>query len=173
MVNKATGNSRSGIPGNRRPQNRRPQNSKMSEWTIKIEKRQNSYKFPAISARISEIPGNFWNSGGNCGEFIGVLSFFPIFIVHSDILLFNLPHCIMCTTHDKPRLTAFWAKPGMTSLTQLIVFIVKGVERHNNPFQNFRCVIPPNSNKNKIHTHTLYLSTDFIFIHFIFITLLL
>ena len=56
----------------------------------------------------SGIPGNFWNSGGNYGEFIGVLSFFPIFIVDYDILLFNLTHCIMCTTHD--RLTAFWAK---------------------------------------------------------------
>ena len=32
--------------------------------------------------------------------------------------MFNLTHCIMCTTHD--RLTAFWAKPWMTSLTQLL-----------------------------------------------------
>ena len=89
---KATGNSRSGIPGN----SRESRNS----------------KFPP------GIPGNFWNSGGNYGEFIGVLSFFPIFIVDYDILLFNLTHCInMCTTHDE--LTAFWAKPWMTSLTQL------------------------------------------------------
>jgi len=81
---------------------------------------------PGIPVReFPGIPGNFWNSGGNCREFIGVLSFFPIFIVDSDILLFNLTHCIMCTTHDRPRLTltAFWAKPWMTSLTQLIVFI--------------------------------------------------
>ena len=35
--------------------------------------------------------------------------------------MFNLTHCIMCTTHD--RLTAFWAKPWMTSLTQLFVFV--------------------------------------------------
>ena len=80
---KATGNSRSGIPGNRGPP-----------------------KFPV------GIPWNFWNSGGNYGEFIGVLSFFPIFIADYGILVFNLTHCIMCTTHD--RLTAFWAKPWMT-----------------------------------------------------------
>ena len=58
-------NSRSGIPGIRGPP-----------------------KFPA------GIPGNLWNSGGNYGEFIGVLSFFPIFIVDYDILVFNLTHCI-------------------------------------------------------------------------------
>ena len=46
---KATGNSRSGIPGNSR-ESRTP-------------------KFPA------GIPGNLLNSGGNYGEFIGVLSF--------------------------------------------------------------------------------------------------
>ena len=67
------------------------------------------------------IPGNFWNSGGNYGEFIGVLSFFSIFIVDYDNLLFNLTHCIMCPTHD--GFTAFWTKPWMTSLTQRFVFI--------------------------------------------------
>jgi len=46
------------------------------------------------------IPGNFGNSGGNYGEFIGVLSFFDY-----DILLFNLTHCVIYTTYD--RLTAF------------------------------------------------------------------
>ena len=82
---------RPGIPGNRGPP-----------------------KFPA------GIPGNFWNSGGNYGEFRSFV-FFSIFIV-GDILVFNLTHCIMCTTHD--RLTAFWAKPWMTSLTQLFVYRV-------------------------------------------------
>jgi len=53
--------------------------------------------------------------GGNSREFLkfwrelrGIYRsfvFFPIFIVDYDILLFNLTHCIMCTTHD--RLTAF------------------------------------------------------------------
>ena len=71
LLIKATGNSRSGIPGNRGPP-----------------------KFPA------GIPENFWNSGGNYGEFIGVLFFFPIFIADYGILVFNLTHCIMCTTHD-------------------------------------------------------------------------
>ena len=54
-------------------------------------------------SQTPKIPGG--NSGGNYGEFIGILSFFPIFIVDSDILVFNLTHCIMCMTHD--RLTAF------------------------------------------------------------------
>jgi len=88
---KSTGNSRSGIPGNREPP-----------------------KFPA------GIPGNFWNSFGNYGEFIGVLSFFKFLLLIMTV--FNLTHCVMCTTHD--RLAAFWAKPWMTSLTQLFVFIV-------------------------------------------------
>jgi len=39
-------------------------NNKMSLSTIKIGKKQNSYKFPVIPDRISEIPGNsrreFW-----------------------------------------------------------------------------------------------------------------
>ena len=91
---KATGNSRSGIPGNSR-ESRTP-------------------KFPA------GIPGNFWNSGGNYGEFMGSLSFFQ-FLYDYDILVFNLTRCIMCTTRD--RLTAFCAKPWMTSLTQLFVFM--------------------------------------------------
>ena len=72
--------------------------------------------------------------GGNSREFVkfwrelrGIYRsfiFFPIFMADyefSDILLFNLTHCIMCTTHD--WLTAFWAKPWVTYLTQLFVFI--------------------------------------------------
>ena len=80
MLSKATGNSRSGIPGNRGPQNSRRE-------------------FPGISEILAGITGNF-------ASFV----FFSIFIVDYDILLFNL--------------TAFWAKPWMTSLTQLFVFIV-------------------------------------------------
>ena len=38
------------------------------------------------------------------------------------------------------------------------------------PIPEFPLRHPQNSIKYKIHTHTLYLSTDFIFIHFIFIT---
>ena len=67
----------------------------------------NSREFPGIAD--PKIPG------GNSREFLKflrelrgisrVLSFFPIFIVDYDILAFNL--------------TAFWAKPWMTSLTQL------------------------------------------------------
>ena len=41
-------------------------------------------------------------------------------IVDYDILVFNLTHCVMCTTHV---LTAFSAKSWMTFLTQLFVFI--------------------------------------------------
>jgi len=94
LWSKATGNSRSGIPGNSR------------------------------ESRTPKIPG------GNSREFLkfwrelrGIYRsfvFFPIFIV-DDILVFSLTHCILCTTHD--MLTAFWAKPWMTSLTQLFVFI--------------------------------------------------
>ena len=76
---KATGNSRSGIPGNRGPQNSRRE-------------------FPGISEILAGITGNF-------ASFV----FFPIFIVDYDLLVFNL--------------TAFWAKPWMTSFTQLFVFI--------------------------------------------------
>ena len=59
-----------------------------------------------------EIPGivggksreflKFWR---NYGEFIGVLSFFSIFIVDYDILVFNLMHCITCTARLHDRLT--------------------------------------------------------------------
>ena len=68
-------------------------------------------EFPGIAD--PKIPG------GNSREFLKfwrelrgisrVLSFFTIFIVDYDILVFNL--------------TAFWAKPWMTSFTQLFVFI--------------------------------------------------
>ena len=75
IYGKATGNSRSGIPGNRGPQNSRRE-------------------FPGISEILAGITGNFASS-----------VFFPIFIVDYDILVFNL--------------TAFWAKPWMTSLIQL------------------------------------------------------
>ena len=64
-------------------------------------------EFPGIAE--PKIPG------GNSREFLkfwrelrGIyrsLVFFPIFIVDYDILLLNLTHCIMCTTHD--GLTAF------------------------------------------------------------------
>ena len=38
--------------------------------------------------------------------------------------------------------------------------LVKGVERHHNPYQNFRCVIPPNSIKSKFtHTHFIFIQT--------------
>ena len=95
---KATGNSRSEIPGNSR------------------------------ESRTPKIPGGnsreflkFWQElRGIYGSFV----FFPIFIVDYDILVFNLTHCIMSLyVHDAHRLTAFWAKPWMTSLTQLFVFI--------------------------------------------------
>ena len=56
---KATGNSRSGIPGNRGPQNSRRE-------------------FPGISEILAGITGNF-------ASFV----FFPIFIVDYDILVFN------------------------------------------------------------------------------------
>ena len=79
---KATRNSRSGIPGNSR-ESRTP-------------------KFPA------GIPGNFWNSGGNYGEFREYCLFFQ-FLLLIVTVVFNL--------------TAFWAKPWMTSLTQLFWFI--------------------------------------------------
>ena len=61
---------------------------------------QNSRReFPGISEILAGITGNF-------ASFV----FFPIFIVDYDILVFNL--------------TDFWAKPWMTSLSQLFVFIV-------------------------------------------------
>ena len=87
----------------------------------------NSREFPGIAD--PKIPGGnsrkflkFWRElRGIYGSFV----FFTIFIVDYDILVFNLTHCIkksiMCTTQN--RLTAFWAKPWMTSLTQLFVFI--------------------------------------------------
>ena len=62
----------------------------------------NSREFPGIAEPT--IPG------GNSREFLkfwrelrGIYRsfvFFPIFIVDYDILLYNLTHCIMCTTHD-------------------------------------------------------------------------
>ena len=42
----------------------------------------------------------------------------------------------------------------------LTLLYVKSVECHYNPYQNFRCVIPPNSIKSKFthtHTHTLFI----------------
>ena len=57
---KATGNSRSGIPGNRGPPNFRRE-------------------FPGISEILAGITGNF-----------AIFVFFPIFIVDYDILVFNL-----------------------------------------------------------------------------------
>ena len=60
---------------------------------------QNSRReFPGISEILAGITGNF-----------AIFVFFPIFIVDDDILVLNL--------------TAFWAKPWMTSLAQLFVFI--------------------------------------------------
>jgi len=67
----------------------------------------NSREFPGIAE--PKIPdGNsreflkFWRElRGIYRSFV----FFPIFIADYDILLFNLTHCIMCTTHDE--LTAF------------------------------------------------------------------
>ena len=53
-----------------------------SSWATGIPGNRGSPKFPA------GIPGNFWNSGGNYGEFIWVLSF-SIVIVDYDILVFN------------------------------------------------------------------------------------
>ena len=77
-------------------------------------------------SRTPKIPG------GNSREFLkfwrelrGIYSsfvFFPMFIVDYDILGCNLTHC-MCTTHDR-LFTAFWAKPWVTSLTQLFVYRV-------------------------------------------------
>ena len=60
----ATGNSRSGIPGNSR-ESRPP-------------------KFTA------GIPGNFWNSGRYYGEFREFCLFFRILMVNYDILVFDL-----------------------------------------------------------------------------------
>ena len=68
-------------------------------------------EFPGIAD--PKIPGGnsreflkFWRElRGIYRNFVS----FPSFIVDYDILVFNLTHCIMCTTHD--RLTAFWAKP--------------------------------------------------------------
>ena len=60
IVVKATGNSRSGIPGNRGPPNSRRE-------------------FPGISEILAGITGNF-------ASFV----FFPIFIDDYDILVFNL-----------------------------------------------------------------------------------
>ena len=79
MSNKATGNSRSGIPGNRGPQNSRRE-------------------YPGISEILAWITGNF-------ASFV-FFSNFP--------LLIKTFQCLK---------TAFWAKPWMTSLTQLFVFI--------------------------------------------------
>ena len=51
----------------------------------------------------------------------------------------------------------------------LTLLYVKSVECHYNPYQNFRCVIPPNSIKSKFthtHTHFIYLQTLFtLFLH--------
>jgi len=60
VADKATGNSRSGIPGNRGPQNSRRE-------------------FPGNSEILAGITGNF-------ASFV----FFLIFIVDYDILVFNL-----------------------------------------------------------------------------------
>ena len=91
---KATGNSRSGIPGNSR-ESRNP-------------------KFPA------GIPGNFWNSGGNYVDSYEFCLFF-LFLLLIMTFYCLIKRTALCTTHD--GLTAFWAKPWMTHLTQLFVFI--------------------------------------------------
>ena len=84
---------------------------------------------------IRELPGiaDPKIPGGNSREFLKLwrelrgiyrsFVFFPIFIVDYDILVFNLTHCIMCTTQYR-LFTAFWTKPRMTSLTQLFVYRV-------------------------------------------------
>ena len=62
---------------------------------------------------VRELPGiaDPKIPGGNSREFLKLwrelrgiyrsFVFFPIFIVDYDILVFNLTHCIMCTTHDE------------------------------------------------------------------------
>ena len=133
VTSKATGNSSSGISGNSR-ESRTP-------------------KIPGGNSR-EFLPGNFLNSCGNYGEFIGVLSFFPIFIVDYDISLFNLTHCIMCTTHD--RFTAFWAESWMTSLIHLFVFIefrytfkYRKITEHRQNFENSDRYTNEDANSNR------------------------
>ena len=74
---------------------------------------QGHREFPGIADPQNsrrEFPGisEMWNSGGNYGEF-REFCLFPFFCWLYDILVFNL--------------TAFWAKPWMTSLTQLFVWV--------------------------------------------------
>ena len=98
------------------------------DWSLEWTAFTNSIAFQ--SRPVREFPGIAEPKipGGNSREFLkfwrelrGIYRsfvFYPIFIV----MTFNLTYCIMCTTHD--GLTAFWAKPWMTSLTQLFVFRV-------------------------------------------------
>ena len=57
--------------------------------------------------------------------------------------------------------TPFYSASALLAMQSTV--LVKDVERHHNPYQNFRCVIPPNSIKSKFtHTH-------FIFLHYVYI----
>ena len=93
----------------------RPPGIPVREWYGRWNSRES--RTPKIPAGNSREFLKFW---WELRE-IYIFCLFSIFIVDCDILLFNLTHWIMCTTHD--RLTAFWAKPWMVSLTQLFVFI--------------------------------------------------